>query len=77
MIKITRRKRYVKKQKSDLLENDDELHLLGDQEGSHADHESAADHLFTSPPHPQPLAFEALSLKTPAKSAPPTLGTAL
>ena len=58
-----------------------ELDLLGDQDveslsGSHADLESAADHLFT-PPRPQPLAFEALSLKTPAKSVPPTPGTAL
>ena len=82
MIKTTHRKRYVKKQKSDLPKNDDELDLLGDQEvesfsGSHADFESAADHLFTSPPHPQPLAFEALSLKTPVKSVPPTPGTAL
>ena len=58
-----------------------ELDLLGDQEveslsGSHADLESAADHLFT-PPRPPPLAFKALSLKTPAKSVPPTPGTAL
>ena len=45
--------------------------------GSQADLESAADHLFTSPPRPQPLAFEALSLKTPAKTVPPTPGTAL
>ena len=29
------------------------------------------------PPHPQPLAFSSLSLKTPAKSVPPTPGTAL
>ena len=55
---------------------------MGDQEvesfsGSHADLESAADHLFTSPPCPQPLAFEALSLKTPARPVPPTPGTAL
>ena len=68
MIKITHRKRYVKKQKSDLPKNDDELDLLGDQEvesfsGSHADLESVADHLFSSPLRPQPLAFEALSLK--------------
>ena len=45
--------RYVKKHKSDIPKNDDELDLLGDQEvesfsGSHADLESAADHLFTS-----------------------------
>ena len=82
MIKITHRKRYVKKQKSDTSKNDDELELLGNQEvesfsGSHADLESAADHLFTSPARPQPLAFEALSVKTPAKSVPPTPGTAL
>ena len=46
-----------------------ELDLLGDNSvesfvGSQADLKSAADHLFTSPPRPQPLAFEALSLKT-------------
>ena len=73
MIKITHRKRYVKKQKSDIPKDNDKLELLGDQEvesfsGSHADLESAADHLFTS----FHLAFEALSLKTPAKSVPPT-----
>ena len=45
--------------------------------GSQADLESAADHLFTSPPRTQPLAFEALSLKTPAKTVPLTPGTAL
>ena len=45
--------------------------------GSNADIESAADNLFTSPPHPQPLPFSSLSLKTPVKSVPPTPGTAL
>ena len=45
--------------------------------GSHADLEGAADNLFASPPHPQPLRFEALSLKTPAKTVPPTPGMAL
>ena len=45
--------------------------------GSLADLESAADNLFTSPPRPQPLPFSSLSLKTPAKSVPPTPGTAL
>ena len=45
--------------------------------GSHADLESAADNLFTSPPRPQPLPLESLSLKTPAKTVPPTPGTAL
>ena len=79
MIKISHRKRYVKKPKSDLPKNDDELDLLGDQDvesfsGSHVDLESAADHLFTSPPPPQPLAFQALSLKTLSH---PTPGTAL
>ena len=29
------------------------------------------------PPHPQPLSFEALSLQTPARTVPPTPGTAL
>ena len=38
---------------------------------------SAADNLFTSPPHPQPLPFSSSSLKRPAKTVPPTPGTAL
>ena len=82
-IKITHRKRYVKKQKKDTTSSkDDKLDLLGDEDiesftGSQADLESAAANLFTSPPHPQPLPFESLSLKTPAKSVPPTPGTAL
>ena len=45
--------------------------------GSHADLEGAADNLFASPPCPQSLRFEALLLKTPAKTVPPTPGTAL
>ena len=63
MIKITHRKRYVKKQKRDLnTSKDDELDLLGDEDlgsftGSHTYLESAADNLFTSPPPPQPLTF--------------------
>ena len=85
LIKITHRKRYVKKQKKDTTSyKDDELDLLGDEDvdsftGSRADLESAADNLFTSPPRPrpQPLPFESLSLKTPAKTVPPTPGTAL
>ena len=81
LIKITHRKRYVKNQKQDTTK-DDELNLLGDEDvrsftGSQADLESAADNLFTSPPRPQPLPFESLSIKTPAKSVPPTPGTAL
>ena len=79
--KITPRKRYIKKQKRDTTK-DDELDLLGDEDvesftGSRADLESAADNLFTSPPCPHPLPFESLSIKTPAKSVPPTPGTAL
>ena len=82
LTKITHRKRYVKKPDKKADKNDQELDLLGDNSvesfvGSQADLESAADHLFTSPPRPQPLAFEALSLKTPAKTVPPTPGTAL
>ena len=45
--------------------------------GSQADLESAADNLFTSLPCPQPLPFSSLSMKTPAKTVPPTPGTAL
>ena len=45
--------------------------------GSQADLEGAADNLFASPPCPQALPFESLSLKTPAKTVPPTSGTAL
>ena len=83
LIKITHRKCYVKKQKKDTTScKDDELDLLDDEDvgsftGSHADLESAVDNLFTSPPRPQPLPFSSLSLKTPAKTAPPTPGTAL
>ena len=80
--KIQNRKRYLKKQKAETSSKDDELDLLGEGDGhsftgSNADLESAADNLFTSPPRPQPLAFSSLSLKTPAKSVPPTPGTAL
>ena len=83
LIKITHKKRYVKKQKKDTTSSkDDELNLLADEDvdsftASHADLESAADNLFTSPPHPQPLPFSSLSIKTPAKTVPPTPGTAL
>ena len=80
--KIQNRKRYLKKQKAESSSKDNELDLLGEGNGdsftgSNADLESAADNLFTSPPHPQSLAFGSLSLKTPAKSVPPTPGTAL
>ena len=82
MLKMSQRKRYVKKQKSHTANSkDDELDLLGGDvdsfSGSNADLESAADNLFTSPPHPQPLPFSSLSLKTPARTVPPAPGTAL
>ena len=83
MNKIQHRKRYIKKQKRDTTSpKDDELDLLGEGDwdsfnGSNADLESAADNLFTSPPHPQPLPFSSMSLKTPAKTVPPTPGTVL
>ena len=76
LLKISQRKRYIKKQKRDTASSkDDELDLLGDDvdslTGSHADLESAADNLFTSPPRPQPLPFTSLSIKTPAKLSHP------
>ena len=72
MNKIKNRKRYVRKQKAD-TSRDNELDLLGDEDvdsfaGSQADLEGAAAQLFASPPRPQPLRFESLSLTTPAKS---------
>ena len=52
------------------------MNLLGDEDvdsftGSHADLQSAADYLFTSPPRPQPLPFSSLSIKTQKLSHPP------
>ena len=82
-IKIKNRRRYVRKQKASdpcSTSKADDLDLLGDDvegfSGSQADLEGAADNLFCSPPSPQPLRFESLSLKTP-QTAPPTPGTAL
>ena len=53
---------------------------MGDDEesftGTQADLEGAAENLFSSPPRPQPLHFETLSLKTP-HHVPPIPGTAL
>ena len=76
ILKIKNRRRYVRKQKVTDTSKDDDLDLLGDEDvesfsGSHADLEGAADNLFASPPRPQPLRFEALSIKTPAKTVPP------
>ena len=81
MNKIKNRKRYVRKQKAD-TSRDKELDLLGDEDvdlftRSQGDLVGAAEQLFASPPCPQPLRFESLSLKTPAKSVTPTSGTAL
>ena len=59
---------------------EDDLDLLGDDveafSGSQADLEGAAENLFSSPPRPQHIHFESLSLKTP-QTVPPTPGTAL
>ena len=78
--KIKNRCRYTRKVKSDQNTSKDDLDLLGDDEesfsGTQADLEGAADTLFSSPPRPQPLRFESLSLKTP-ETVPPTPGTAL
>ena len=79
MTKLKNRKRPVRKQKADTSRNI-ELDLLGDEgvdsyTGPQADLE--AEQLFASPPRPQPLRFESLSLKTPAKTVPPTSVTAL
>ena len=77
MQKIKNRKRYVRKQKAD-TSKEDELDLLGDEDvesftGSQSDLEGAADNLYASPPRPQPLCFESLSLKTPAKTVLPQI----
>ena len=77
--KIKNRRRYTRKQKSDVntCTSKDDLDLLGEDEesftGSQADLEGAAEN-FSSPPHPQPLRFEALSIKTP-HNVPTTPGT--
>ena len=80
--KISHRKRYSKKSDKKDKAEDTGSELLGDNSiesfgGSQAELEMAADRLFTSPPHPQPLSFEALSSRTPARTVPPTPGTAL
>ena len=80
--KITHRKRYIKRGDKKTDKNDEDADLLGDNSiesfgGSHAELEVAAESLFTSPPRPQPLSFEALSQRTPARTVPPTPGTAL
>ena len=81
MTKIKNRKHFVRKQKDDTF-RDNELDLLADEDvdsftGSQADLEGAAQQLFASSLCPQSLCFESLSLKTQAKTVPPTPGTAL
>ena len=81
LAKITHGKRYSKKPDKNKAEDIDS-ELLGDNSsesygGSQAELEVAANRLFTSPPCPQPLSFEALALRTPARTIPPTPGTAL
>ena len=79
---IKHRRQYTRKQKSsDVNTSKDDLDLLGDNEesftGNQADLEGAAENLFSSPPRPQPLHFESLSLNSPPHNVPPTSGTAL
>ena len=78
--KITHRKRYTKRDKKSDKKNDEAADILGDNSvesfgGSQAELEVAAERLFSSPPRPQPLAFEAL--KTSACTVPPTPDTIL
>ena len=59
-IKIKHRRQYIRKQKtSDHNTSKDDIDLLGDDgdgfSGSQIDLEGAAENLFSSPPHPQPL----------------------
>ena len=83
MKKIQHRKRYIKRQKADASNaKDDELHLLGEGDGdSFTGSMQTLRVLLTTflplPLRPQPLSFSSLSLKTPAKTVPPTPGTAL
>ena len=79
LAKITHRKRYSKKSDKNKAEDIDS-ELLGDNSSESyggSELEVAANRLFTSPPRPQPLSFEALSLRNPARTVPPTPGTAL
>ena len=80
--KISHRKRYSKKSDKKHKAEDMGLELLGDNSiesfgGSQAELEVTAVRLFTAPPHPQPVSLEALSIRTPARTVPPTPGTAL
>ena len=62
--KISHRKRYKKEKKDKAKDVGSELlwdNSIDSFGGSQAELEMAADRLFTSPPRPQPLSFEALS----------------
>ena len=77
-IKIKHRHQYIRKQKTlDPNTSKDDLDLLGDDgdafSGSQADLEGAAENLFSSPPRPQPLHFESLSLNHKLSHPPQTL----
>ena len=70
-IKIKHRRQYVRKRKTSdpcKTSKEDDLDLLGDDveafSGSQADLEGAAENLFSSPPHPQPLCFESTNCPT-------------
>ena len=75
MLKISQRKRYIKKQKALISTSEDvELDLLGDDvdyfTGSNADLEGAADNLFTHVHSPYP-SVHCLSRHQPKLSHPP------
>ena len=81
--KIKNRKRYVRKSIK-LVSSQDESDLLGDVKGdkvfsgSHEELENTVQQLYASPPQPQQLRFNSLSLKTLQnipKTIPPTPGT--
>ena len=78
-LKIKNRRRYDRKQKLDLSK--DNLDLLGNLDleevfsGSH-EHLENTPQQYSSPPRPQYLCLQALSIKTPHNVS-PTLGTAL
>ena len=79
-LKIRNRRRYAQKQKSD--SSKDYLDLLGDPDvvevfsGLHEDLENTAQDLYSSPPCPEDLRVETLSIKM-LQNVPPTPGTAL
>ena len=75
------RRRYVRKQKASdpcNTSKEDDLNLLGDDVEPFLalKLKGVAENLFSSPPRPQALHFESLSLKTP-QTVPLTPGTAL